>query len=151
LGGGQGNGLFKRIFLYYYDIGRLMKFYLVLLAFIIIIGLSVPGSAYTSYGDEIPGVLNGQCIVCHEETTGGPINSYGIDYGKSDSIDDIEFMDSDSDGFSNKEELEKGFLPGDPTDFPRPEGKSNSIPGFGIIGLTVGIIGALLLIKGRGR
>jgi len=128
-----------------------MKSYLVLLAFIIIIASSVPGSAYISYGNEIPGVLNGQCIVCHEDSTGGPINSYGIDYGESDSVDDIAFMDSDSDGFSNKEELEKGFLPGDATDFPGPEGESKGLPGFGTIGLTIGLLGALLFIKGQGR
>jgi len=124
-----------------------MKSYLVLLAFIIIIASSVPGSAYTSFGNEIPGVLNGQCIVCHEDSTGGPINSYGIDYGESDSVDDIGFMDSDSDGFSNKEELEKGFLPGDATDFPGPEGESNGLPGFGTIGCNYSSLRSSIILK----
>jgi hypothetical protein len=47
--------------------------------------------------------------------------------------------------------LEKGFLPGDPTEFPGPEGESNGLPGFSTIGLTVGILGAILFIKSRGR
>jgi len=47
--------------------------------------------------------------------------------------------------------LEKGFLPGDSTDFPGLKGESNSLPGFGTVGLTIGLLGALLFIKGQGR
>ena len=127
-----------------------MRFYLIPLTMVIIIALSVPGSAYSSYGDQIPGELNGACIVCHEDSNGGgTLNPYGVDYAAYKSVDDIASKDSDGDGVSNKAELDEGYLPGDANDFPEPE--SEGSPGFGIIGLTAGIIGALLIIKGRGR
>lgn len=121
-------------------------------ALIILIVLSAPVSAYSENADQIPGDLMGICQVCHiDPNGGGDLNSYGTDYMSNDySFEDIAGLDSDNDGFTNQEELDAATLPGDPESSPEPEEPEGS-PGFGTIGLAIGVLGALLLIKSRDR
>lgn len=125
--------------------------YTLILTLVILTLLSAPSSAYSSYADEIPGDLTGQCLVCHIDPNGdGDLNSYGIDYGAYQSVEDIASLDSDNDGYTNQEELEDVTLPGDDTSYPEPE-EPEGTPGFGVVGFGLGILGALLLVKGRER
>jgi predicted RNA-binding protein with TRAM domain len=66
------------------------------------------------------GTSLGSCITCHNQANGkGGENNYGTDYKNSgrDFIA-IEPLDSDGDGFSNIEEINAGFFPGDPSSKP---------------------------------
>lgn len=122
---------------------------ILLLISMMAIGLSVPAGAYSENADEIPGDLTGLCVVCHEDPNGGgTLNPYGIDYAAYQSVEDIATLDSDKDGFSNQEELDEGTFPGDPDDFPETDEPEGS-PGFGLVSMVIGIMGAFLLIHGR--
>ncbi|MBW6517953.1 MAG: hypothetical protein K0A89_05575 [ANME-2 cluster archaeon] len=125
--------------------------YTLSLTLVLLTVLSAPSSAYQSYADEVPGDLNGNCLICHADANGGgDLNSYGIDYSAYQSFEDIASLDSDKDGYTNQEELDEMTLPGDDTSFPEPDEPEGS-PGFGFIGMSIGILGALLLINGRER
>jgi hypothetical protein len=66
------------------------------------------------------GTTLGSCITCHNQIDGkGGENGYGADY-KSSGHDfvAIEPLDSDGDGFSNIEEINGGYFPGDPSSKP---------------------------------
>lgn len=122
------------------------------LALVILMVLSTTCSAYSSYGDDVPGDLVGQCLVCHDTSEGGgSLNVYGIDYQANDySVEAIASLDSDDDGYSNQEELEEVTLPGDAESYPEPE-EPEDTPGFGVIGLAAGILAAMFIVRGRAR
>ncbi len=90
-----------------------------LIAFIIGAAILIPGSqAIPEYSSELPAALKNFCQVCHVRASGGPMNSFGDDYVSYGSVEAIGEFDSDDDGFSNKDELAAGSLPGDPDSTP---------------------------------
>lgn len=101
------------------------KVFLLFLFFILgIIIFATQVNSQSQYSSEIPGKLKGDCLVCHI-TPGGARNSYGNDFENSlknnnisFAISSIENLDSDKDGFTNKQELENGTYPGNANSFP---------------------------------
>ena len=81
-------------------------------------------SFMTAFNDRYPNsLLKGNCIVCHignpSTDDGKKLNVYGNAYKKNDKdLPAIEGLDSDSDGYSNKVEIDAGTLPGDPKSSP---------------------------------
>ncbi|UCF01762.1 MAG: hypothetical protein JSV14_15585, partial [Deltaproteobacteria bacterium] len=78
-------------------------------------------NTYGTSGTE-GGTSLGSCITCHNQTDGkGGENNYGRAYKNSGrDFFAIEPLDSDGDGFSNGEEINAGFFPGDPNSKPPP-------------------------------
>lgn len=63
------------------------------------------------------GTALGSCNVCH--TVGAELNRYGTDFAAhGHSVQGIELLDSDRDGFRNVTEIANGTLPGVETSFP---------------------------------
>ena len=64
----------------------------------------------------------GSCITCHNQSNGnGGENNYGTDYrnyGHNFAL--IESIDSDNDGFTNIEEINAGYFPGNSSSHPAP-------------------------------
>ncbi len=61
-----------------------------------------------------------KCTLCHVQSSGyGGVNSFGADFAKIRSLTpELMQLDSDSDRFSNIEELRAGTMPGDPESYP---------------------------------
>jgi hypothetical protein len=68
-----------------------------------------------------------KCATCHNSASGGSRNVFGQDVGKSirdgNGFSGMEFLDSDSDSFTNLEELFAGTAPA--LNSEKPEGKIN--------------------------
>lgn len=61
------------------------------------------------------------CKTCHTSSGGGALNPYGRAYsGNGRNFASIETLDSDSDGFTNIEEIDDLTFPGNPSDYPHP-------------------------------
>lgn len=76
------------------------------------------------------------CRPCHFKTDGsGERNAYGVEYENDGDIDDdfegIEKDDSDGDGYTNIDEISKGFWPGDFNDHPSPKKFSKCVTFIG--------------------
>ncbi|MFQ5712304.1 MAG: thrombospondin type 3 repeat-containing protein [Candidatus Geothermarchaeales archaeon] len=72
-----------------------------------------------AYVKDVPKPFQTDCTVCHTEQKGGELNNFGLDFKVNDhSIEAIEDLDSDGDGFTNSEELKAGTYPGDPESHP---------------------------------
>lgn len=68
---------------------------------------------------EVPGPLGADCEVCHIDGT-KRLNPFGEDWARHDrSYDAIASLDSDKDGYPNREELEAGTYPGDRSSYPK--------------------------------
>jgi len=75
-----------------------------------------------------------KCTLCHVQSSGyGGLNPFGKDFAELKALTpELMQLDSDSDRYSNIEELRAGTMPGDPSSYP---GKQT--PGFeGVFGLT---------------
>jgi type II secretory pathway pseudopilin PulG len=60
------------------------------------------------------------CNTCHTSGGGSPRNPYGLAFSDSGhDFSSIEALDSDSDGFTNIEEINALTFPGNPTDYPQ--------------------------------
>ena len=92
--------------------------------------------ARPEYADDLPSVFGGSCRVCHLSASGGgKLNDFGKDFEENKNIfEGIEEKDSDSDGFSNADELKAGTLPGDPD-----SNSKKGIPGFPYESILLGI------------
>lgn len=82
-------------------------------------------TGYSSYG-VFEGDLNGSCDPCHPPGDFTSLTDYGIDFAAetdhasdpTGAINAIMGMDSDGDGFFNRNEIENGSNPGDANDIP---------------------------------
>ncbi len=85
-----------------------------------------------------------KCTLCHVQSSGyGGVNSFGADFAKIGSLTpELMQLDSDSDRFSNIEELRAGTMPGDPESYP---GKKS--PDFTSIIALVALGFAFILTK----
>lgn len=78
------------------------------------------------------------CQLCHSQ--GSALNSYGRDFAAlGHSVQGVEWLDSDRDGFTNRAEILRGALPGDtasqPADAPRdapPQAAPPALPEAGV-------------------
>ncbi len=85
-------------------------------------------SGYSSYGSYIEGDLKGDCDVCHPPGDFAGLNPYGVDFeAETDHVSDaagaisaIGHLDSDDDGYPNRNEIENASNPGDATSIPSP-------------------------------
>jgi hypothetical protein len=60
------------------------------------------------------------CKTCHTSSGGGALDPYGRAYsGNGRNFASIETLDSDSDGFTNIEEINALTFPGNPNDYPQ--------------------------------
>jgi hypothetical protein len=100
--------------------------------------------AIPEYTKVLPVELKNFCNVCHVKNSGGPLNPFGEDYVSID-FDRLMELDSDSDGYSNGDELDAGKLPGNATSHPGRENQKTFLLIGGLALLISGII--LLYIK----
>ncbi len=91
-----------------------------LLLFIALFALSRPAWARPQYAIPLPGPFKERCDTCHMNLQGGgPLNDFGRDFENAGrDLAAILDMDSDGDGFTNREELRAGTMPGDPNSRP---------------------------------
>jgi hypothetical protein len=84
------------------------------------------------------------CNLCHPGGNTGQLNPYADAFAASGHIfGSIESADSDSDGYTNIEEIAAGTFPGDPNDFPNaPPPNILAIPTEGTIGTEVVLTGS---------
>jgi len=116
--------------------------------------LPAPGQGSLEESSRVPGPLSGVCQACHVNADrGGPLNPFGRDYlqeknatGGAANWTRLEALDSDADGFSNREELEGSYLPGDPASNPRTGVKYTALGAVGIASLLTGAL-ALLAVS----
>ena len=114
---------------------------LVIAILVISARLYKPVNAIPEYVSVLPSDLKNFCNVCHVRNSGGPLNSFGEDYMRFD-FDRLMGLDSDSDGFSNGDELDAGKLPGDAKSIP---GEDNQNPWLLIGGSALAGLGAALI------
>ncbi|MFQ6052965.1 MAG: thrombospondin type 3 repeat-containing protein [Candidatus Bathyarchaeia archaeon] len=96
--------------------------------------------AIPEYSRDLPSELKNFCNVCHERASGGPLNAFGTDYGKSGrNMGAISALDSDGDGYTNGDELAAGSFPGDPDSYPAAPRKT-----FNMV-MVLASIGSLVL------
>lgn len=100
-----------------------------------------PLSAIPEYASVLPTDLKRNCNVCHESNAGGSLNPFGEDYVRFD-FDLLMDMDSDSDGYSNGDELDAGKLPGDAESYPGTDDQNTLL----LMGGSVLIISGAVLI-----
>ncbi len=129
--------------------------YIVLhLLFIAILVISArsynPVNAIPEYTSVLPTDLKNFCNVCHVRNSGGPLNSFGDDFMRYE-FDRLMEMDSDSDGFTNGEELEAGKHPGDDKSRPGLGNKNTGllIGGSAIAGLGSAIVYLVFIKKNK--
>lgn len=78
-----------------------------------------PALGIPEYARVLPQELKNFCNVCHIRNSGGPLNSFGKDFAShGEDLDGLMEMDSDSDGYSNGDELAEAKLPGNPKSYP---------------------------------
>lgn len=95
-----------------------------LLAGLIVLNHTISVSANTSDLDQaiikypdIDDTRLDDCLLCHSH--GSSLNSYGSDYDTNgEDFDAIEGFDSDSDGYTNIQEINALTFPGDVSDYP---------------------------------
>ncbi len=106
-----------------------------------------PVNAIPEYTSVLPTDLKNFCNVCHVRNSGGPLNSFGDDFMRYE-FDLLMELDSDSDGFTNGEELDAGKHPGDDKSRPGMDNKNTTllIGGSAMAGLSFAII-YLVFIK----
>jgi len=87
---------------------------------------SLPAFSYSPYLDQIINEyqIRARCELCHSSNN---LNIFGNDFKKSlenngndllKTLKELENLDSDTDGYSNLEEIKAGSLPFDPASFP---------------------------------
>jgi hypothetical protein len=91
-----------------------------------------------------------KCAYCHVSTNGGgEINDFGNDFKLNDNKynNNLSALDSDGDGFTNKDEFEAkpSTNPGDPDSYPDPESERTAII-ITVIGVAVTMAVGLILI-----
>lgn len=106
-----------------------------------IVGIALAQQAYNdsffaNYTAAKKTKLGKDCRPCHFKTDGsGERNAYGVMYENDGEIDDdfegIEKEDADGDGYSNIDEISKGFWPGDFADHPSPKKFSKCVTFIG--------------------
>ncbi len=79
------------------------------------------------------------CGLCH--STMPALNNFGVDYSVSNSFATIENLDSDSDSFSNIDEINARTFPGNPASFPHtvPSCTDNDGDGYAVEGGACGV------------
>lgn len=100
-----------------------------------------PVNAIPEYASYLPPDLKNFCNVCHVSNAGGPLNSFGDDFTRYE-FDQLMKLDSDSDGFTNGEELEAGKHPGDEKSFPGTDKRNTT---FLMGGAALAILGAAVV------
>jgi len=111
---------------------------LVLLLIITAPGMALAKSGYlTSFKSTYPAAAASRidnCQLCHTTNSGGSRNGYGTAYaGANHQFAPIESSDSDSDGYSNIEEINALSYPGNATDHPSASG-SAALSGIAVQG-----------------
>lgn len=95
--------------------------------------------AIPEYSRDLPLDLKNFCNVCHERSSGGPLNGFGVDYARfGRNMEAVSGLDSDGDGYTNADELAAGTFPGDPDSFP-------AAPKRGFTAMVL-LAGSLLLV-----
>ncbi len=89
--------------------------------------------SFKEFSDDIK-----KCTLCHVQSSGyGGLNPFGADFAKVKSLTpELMQLDSDSDKFSNIEEMKAGTMPGDPGSYPGRKTPDFTL-GIAIIGLVV--------------
>ncbi len=78
-----------------------------------------PAQGKPEYAKILPQELKNFCNVCHVKNTGGPLNSFGEDFMRyGEDLAGLMGRDSDSDGYTNGDELAEAKFPGNPSSFP---------------------------------
>jgi hypothetical protein len=117
---------------------------------LIIIILSItslkPVKGIPEYSKILPQDLKPFCNVCHVKNSGGPLNSFGKDY-KVYELNMLMEMDSDSDGFSNSDELAQNKFPGNPNSYPGKQRNNNTMIAAAVLAISVFLIIPIKFIK----
>lgn len=122
----------------------MLKRHLTLLAvlglFVVLLSsITVETNAIPEYAKDLPQSLKNNCNVCHEKASGGPLNDFGQDYAAfNHNMEAVDGLDSDGDGYGNREELDAGTLPG----------FSNSYPAKKGAGLDLRLVFVLIVLLG---
>ncbi len=124
----------------------LLVFSVLILSGVVISPLNLT-NALTDFASDLPSAYSNVCIVCHTNESGGEgLNSFGTDYLENDNdLEAINNLDSDSDGYTNEEELDAGTFPGDP------ESKPMSIDGWTNIAVAVGLVLVFVVINFKAK
>ncbi len=78
-----------------------------------------PAQGKPEYTKFLPQELKNFCNVCHVKSSGGPLNSFGEDFMRyGGDLAGLMERDSDSDGYTNGDELAEAKFPGNPSSFP---------------------------------
>lgn len=122
------------------------QFYRILIVAAILVlsaGSYEPVKAIPEYTSLMPPDLKNFCNVCHVSNAGGPLNSFGDDFTRYD-FDQLMELDSDSDGYTNGDELDAGKHPGDEKSFPGKDKQNTKL----LIGVAVlAVLGAAVYLK----
>ena len=118
-------GIFRKKALTFARVRTLTLFTVLILALAAVTVRALPSfvtdfnSQYGTSGTS-GGTTLGSCITCHGGVNGtGGLNNYGTDFRSANfDLTAIESLDSDSDGYSNIEEILAGTFPGDSTSMP---------------------------------
>lgn len=97
-----------------------------------------PARGIPEYAKDLPQELKNFCKVCHVRNSGGPLNSFGVDYiTYGEDLAGLMELDSDSDGFTNGNELAEAKFPGNPKSYPGDKKGYSSIMNAIILGVVV--------------
>jgi hypothetical protein len=111
---------------------------------------SKPVKGIPEYSKVLPQDMKPFCNVCHLKNSGGPLNSFGEDYDVfHDRLASLMEMDSDSDGYSNGDELDAGVFPGNPKSYPGKQEKNSILIAVSILPISISAIIILRLVKNR--
>ncbi len=98
---------------------RVVRIAILLMAFLLLTHPVFSRPEYMKNFKEFPEDVK-KCTLCHIQSSGyGGLNAFGADFAKIKSLTpELMQLDSDSDSFSNIEELRAGTMPGNPESYP---------------------------------
>lgn len=133
----------------------IMNYKLIIILLIVLIGVPMAAARptyFAAFKDKYStsGTRLDTCNTCHTSGGGSPRNPYGLSFSDSGhDFSSIETLDSDSDGFTNIEEINALTFPGDANDNPKsnsttneksrtPSTNTKKAPGFEAIVMVIG-------------
>ncbi len=105
-----------------------------------------PAQGIPEYAKVLPQEMKNFCNVCHVKNSGGPLNSFGEDFTRyGEDLTELMERDSDSDGYTNGDELAEAKFPGNPSSFPSEKKGIDII----MIAIILGVVVSVALVAIR--